>query len=214
MVRRKVCVGSREDLHERSGVWLDDLHKHIVDDVTFACTECDGVMTRVPEVVDVWFESGSMPYGKMHYPFENEERFELTFPADFIAEGLDQTRGWFYTLVVLAAALFDDVPFKNCVVNGMILAGDGKKMSKSAKNYPDPDEVFNGPGADALRTYLINSPVLRAEPLRFSMDAVRDVVRTTLLPLWNAFSFFTTYAEADAITLAEIENAPAVADRP
>ena len=106
------CLGSRAELEERSGVWLDDLHKHVVDEVTFACAECSGTMRRVPEVLDVWFESGSMPYGKMHYPFENKERFENTFPADFIAEGLDQTRGWFYTLVVLAAALFDDIPFQ------------------------------------------------------------------------------------------------------
>ncbi len=207
------CIGSRKELEERSGVWLDDLHKHIVDEVTFECTACTGTMRRVPEVLDVWFESGSMPYGKMHYPFANEERFANTFPADFIAEGLDQTRGWFYTLVVLAAALFDDVPFKNCVVNGMILAGDGRKMSKSLKNYPDPDAIFDGPGADALRAYLINSPVLRAEPLRFSEDGVRDVVRTVLLPYWNAYSFFTTYAEADGITPQDLAAAPPVAER-
>ncbi|MCP3975347.1 MAG: isoleucine--tRNA ligase [bacterium] len=212
--KEAVCVGSRQDLKERSGVWLEDLHKHIVDEVTFSCSECPGTMRRVPEVLDVWFESGSMPYGKMHYPFENEERFRNTFPADFIAEGLDQTRGWFYTLVVLATALFDDVPFKNCVVNGMILAEDGRKMSKSLKNYPDPEEILDGPGADALRAYLINSPVLRAEPLRFSEEGVRDVVRTVLLPYWNAFSFFTTYAEADGITSADLDTAPPVADRP
>ncbi|NND02331.1 MAG: isoleucine--tRNA ligase, partial [Acidimicrobiia bacterium] len=209
----RVCIGSRAELQELSGIWLDDLHKHIVDEVTFECTECSGTMERVPEVLDVWFESGSMPYGKMHYPFANEERFTNTFPADFIAEGLDQTRGWFYTLVVLAAALFDDVPFKNCVVNGMILAEDGRKMSKSLKNYPDPDEIFDGPGADALRAYLINSPVLRAEPLRFSEEGVREVVRTVLLPFWNAFSFFTIYAEADGITRQDIENAPALEQR-
>jgi isoleucyl-tRNA synthetase len=210
----RVCIGSRQELADLSGVWLDDLHKHIVDEVTFPCAECSGTMSRVPEVLDVWFESGSMPYGKMHYPFENEERFGKTFPANFIAEGLDQTRGWFYTLVVLAAALFDDVPFENCVVNGMILAEDGRKMSKSQKNYPDPETIFDGSGADALRAYLINSPVLRAEPLRFSEQGVRDVVRTVLLPYWNAFSFFTTYAEADGITRADLESAPAIGDRP
>jgi len=210
----RVCIGSRSELQERSGVWLDDLHKHIVDDVTFACSVCEGTMRRVPEVLDVWFESGSMPYGKMHFPFENEERFHNTFPADFIAEGLDQTRGWFYTLVVLAAALFDDVPFKNCVVNGMILAEDGRKMSKSLKNYPDPEAILDGAGADALRAYLINSPVLRAEPLRFSEEGVRDVVRTVLLPYWNAFSFFTTYAEADGITSSDLAAAPPIEDRP
>ena len=210
----RVCIGSRQELADLSGVWLDDLHKHIVDEVTFPCADCSGTMQRVPEVLDVWFESGSMPYGKMHYPFENEERFHKTFPADFIAEGLDQTRGWFYTLVVLAAALFDDVPFKNCVVNGMILAEDGRKMAKSQKNYPDPETIFDGSGADALRAYLINSPVLRAEPLRFSEQGVRDVVRTVLLPYWNAFSFFTTYAEADGITRADLDAAPSVAERP
>jgi len=207
------CIGSRKELEDRSGVWLEDLHKHIVDEVTYPCAECSGTMRRVPEVLDVWFESGSMPYGKMHYPFENEQRFEHTFPADFIAEGLDQTRGWFYTLVVLATALFDDIPFKNCVVNGMILAEDGRKMSKSLKNYPDPDAIFDGPGADALRAYLINSPVLRSEPLRFSEDGVRDVVRTVLLPYWNAFSFFTTYAEADGITRVDLETAPPIEAR-
>jgi isoleucyl-tRNA synthetase len=210
----RVCIGSRRELADLSGVWLEDLHKHIVDEVTFPCAQCSGTMRRVPEVLDVWFESGSMPYGKMHYPFENEERFRKTFPADFIAEGLDQTRGWFYTLVVLAAALFDDVPFENCVVNGMILAEDGRKMAKSQKNYPDPETIFDGSGADALRAYLINSPVLRAEPLRFSEQGVRDVVRTVLLPYWNAFSFFTTYAEADGITRADLDAAPPVAERP
>jgi isoleucyl-tRNA synthetase len=210
----RLCIGSRQELADRSGVWLDDLHKHVVDEVTISCSECGGTMHRVPEVLDVWFESGSMPYGKMHYPFENEDRFDKTFPADFIAEGLDQTRGWFYTLVVLAAALFDDVPFKNCVVNGMILSEDGRKMSKSLKNYPDPEAIFDGSGADALRAYLINSPVLRAEPLRFSEQGVRDVVRTVLLPYWNAFSFFTTYAEADGITRQDLEAAPPVAERP
>jgi isoleucyl-tRNA synthetase len=145
-------------------------------------------MQRVPEVLDCWFESGSMPYGQVHYPFENQERFEATFPAQFIAEGLDQTRGWFYTLHVLATSLFDDPSFQNCVVNGMILAEDGRKMSKSLKNYPDPNEIFDDLGADALRAFLINSPVLRAEPLRFSEDGVREVVRTVLLPLWNTFS--------------------------
>ncbi|MFQ5555541.1 MAG: isoleucine--tRNA ligase [Acidimicrobiia bacterium] len=204
----RLCIGSRAELEELSGVWLDDLHKQFVDEVTFPCTECEGTMRRIPEVLDVWFESGSMPYAKLHYPFENEERFSRTFPADFIAEGLDQTRGWFYTLVVLATALFDDVPFDSCVVNGMILAEDGRKMSKSLKNYPDPSEILDTSGADALRTYLINSPVLRAEPLLFSIDGVRDVVRTTLLPLWNAFSFFTTYAAADGIRLQDLDGAP------
>jgi isoleucyl-tRNA synthetase len=208
------CMGSIEDLEQRSGVLLDDLHKHIVDPVTFPCRTCSGTMQRVPEVLDCWFESGSMPYGQVHYPFENRERFEATFPAQFIAEGLDQTRGWFYTLHVLATSLFDRPSFQNCVVNGMILAEDGRKMSKSLKNYPDPNEIFDDLGADALRAFLINSPVLRAEPLRFSKDGVREVVRTVLLPLWNTYSFFTTYAEADGITLADLADAPPVGERP
>ncbi len=210
----QVCVGSLDDLEARSGVRLDDLHKHVVDEVTFECASCGGTMQRVPEVLDVWFESGAMPYAQNHYPFENEETFKRKFPADYIAEGLDQTRGWFYTLVVHATAIFDTVPFRNCVVNGMILAEDGRKMSKSLKNYPDPFEVVESTGADALRAFLINSPVVRAEPLRFSEHGVREVVRTVMLPYWNAYSFFTTYAAADGLTAADLAAAPDPADRP
>jgi isoleucyl-tRNA synthetase len=209
----RVCVGSRQELFELSGVMLDDLHKHVVDEVTFPCTACGGTMRRIPEVLDCWFESGSMPYAQIHYPFENEERFAQRFPADFIAEGIDQTRGWFYTLVVLATALFDEVPFEHCVVTGHILAEDGRKMSKSLKNYPDPSNVLEQYGADALRAYLIDSPVVRGDNLRFSEDGVREVVRTVLLPFWNAYSFFTTYAEADGITRDDLASAPAPADR-
>lgn len=210
----QACISSRQELFDRSGVMVDDLHKHIVDKVTWACAACHGTMTRVPEVLDCWFESGSMPFAQIHYPFENKERFEERFPADFIAEGLDQTRGWFYTLLVLATAVRDQAPFQNCVVTGMILAEDGRKMSKSLKNYPDPSLVIDRFGADALRAYLINSPVVRGEPLRFSEDGVRDVVRTVLLPLWNAYSFFTTYAQADSITADDIAGAPPPQDRP
>ncbi len=209
-----VCVGSIDELAELSGVRLTDLHKHFVDPVTWPCRSCEGTMRRVPEVLDCWFESGSMPYAQQHYPFENREEFANRFPADYIAEGLDQTRGWFYTLVVLATALFDDVPYRNCVVNGIILAEDGRKMSKSLKNYEDPLEVIDGSGADALRAFLINSPVMRAETLRFSEAGVREVVRTVMLPLWNAFSFFTTYAEADGISPADLAAAPAPSERP
>jgi len=202
------CIGSIDDLEERSGVRPVDLHKHVVDEITWECPSCGGTMRRVPEVLDCWFESGSMPYAQVHYPFENRERFERSFPAQFIAEGLDQTRGWFYTLHVLSTALFSKPSFQNCVVNGMILAEDGRKMSKSLRNYPDPQAIFDEFGADALRAYLINSPVLRAEPLRFTADGVREVVRTVLLPLWNTYSFFTTYAEADGITLTDLRSAP------
>ncbi|MFQ5522500.1 MAG: isoleucine--tRNA ligase [Acidimicrobiia bacterium] len=210
----QVAVGALDELEALSGQRPDDLHKHIVDEVMWDCTSCGGTMVRVPEVLDCWFESGSMPYGKLHYPFENKERFEATFPAQFIAEGLDQTRGWFYTLIVLSTALFDKPAFENCVVNGLILAEDGRKMSKSLKNYPDPSVIFDEYGADALRAFLINSPVLRAEPLRFSKSGVAEVVRTVLLPLWNTYSFFTTYAEADGITLDDLDDAPPPQERP
>lgn len=209
-----VCIGSLDDLEARSGTRPGDIHKHVVDEITFPCDQCHGTMRRVPEVLDVWFESGAMPYGQSHYPFQNKERFERGFPAHYIAEGLDQTRGWFYTLLVHATALFDRAPFRNCVVNGLILAEDGRKMSKSLKNYPDPFHLIDATGADALRAYLINSPVVRAEPLRFSERGVREVVRTVMLPYWNAYSFFTTYAAAEGLTVEDLAAAPAPSDRP
>jgi isoleucyl-tRNA synthetase len=138
-----------------------------------------------------------MPYAQAHYPFENRQQFESHFPADFIAEGLDQTRGWFYTLTVLATALFDKPAFRNVIVNGLVLAEDGRKMSKRLKNYPDPSYIINTYGADALRLYLINSPVVRAEDLRFSETGVQDLMRNLLIPLWNAYGFFVTYANVD-----------------
>ncbi len=210
----QTAIASREELFEMSGHMLDDLHKHIVDPVTWPCSACDGTMTRVPEVLDCWFESGAMPFAQIHYPFENKERFEQRFPADFIAEGLDQTRGWFYTLLILSTAIRDEAPFQNCIVTGMVLAEDGRKMSKSLKNYPDPIHVLDEFGADALRAYLINSPIVKGEPLRFSEDGVREVVRTVLLPLWNSYSFFTTYAAADGITSSDLLSAPTLEARP
>ena len=138
-----------------------------------------------------------MPYAQEHYPFENKDLFESNFPADFICEGLDQTRGWFYTLAVLGSALFDTPAFKNCVVNGLILAEDGKKMSKRLKNYPDPKEMLDKYGADAIRLYMLNSPAVRGEDLRFSEKGLIETTRQQLLPLWNALSFFTTYAKID-----------------
>lgn len=146
-------------------------------------------LKRIPEVFDCWFESGSMPYAQLHYPFEHMKEFEEYFPADFIAEGIDQTRGWFYTLIVISTALFGKAPFKNLIANGLILASDGQKMSKSKRNYPDPLGVVNKYGADALRLYLINSPVVRAENLRFKEEGVRDVVKDVFLPWYNAFRF-------------------------
>ena len=189
--------GAIQDLEAKCGTPVEDLHKHFVDGHTWDCAACSGTMRRVPEVLDCWFESGSMPYAQNHYPFENKDLVEQNLPADFIAEGLDQTRGWFYTLLVLSTALFDRPAFKNVIVNGLILAEDGRKMSKSLKNYPDPNDVIREHGADALRAYLINSPVVRAEPMRFTEAGVRDVVRSVVLPLWNAYSFFATYAAVD-----------------
>jgi isoleucyl-tRNA synthetase len=214
--RHHVCVGSVEELKDLVGETADDLHPHKIDHHTASCPSCDGgTLKRISEVFDCWFESGAMPYAQVHYPFENKETFEGNFPAQFIAEGLDQTRGWFYTLLVLSTALFDKAPFANCVVNGMVLAEDGAKMSKSKKNYPDPQKVLDEHGADALRAYLINSPVVRAEPLRFSDKGVREVVRSVILPLKSAWSFFVQYANADGWEPKEgMARAPALADRP
>lgn len=196
---KTICVGSREELKQLSGIYPEDLHKHFVDKITIPC-DCGGIMKRIPEVLDCWFESGSMPYAQNHYPFENKEYFEKHFPADFISEGLDQTRGWFYTLTVLAAALFDKPAFKNCIVNGLVLASDGKKMSKSLRNFTDPNEVINKFGSDALRLFLIHSSVVRADDLKYSDEGVRDVLKGILIPLWNSYSFYVTYANIDGIS--------------
>lgn len=191
-----ICIGSVEELFELSGVRVTDLHKDVVDEITIPSKKNPGtVLRRVDEVFDCWFESGSMPYAQQHYPFENKEKFEGGFPADFIAEGLDQTRGWFYTLMVLSTALFDKPAFKNLIVNGLVLAGDGKKMSKRLKNYPDPMLVISKYGADALRMYLMNSPVVRAESLKFQESGVLGVVKEVFLPLYNAFRFFVQNLE-------------------
>jgi len=194
-----VCVGSREELEKLSGKKVTDLHKHFVDEITIKC-KCGKEMKRVPEVLDCWFESGAMPYAQNHYPFENKEYFESHFPAKFISEGLDQTRGWFYTLTVLAAALFDRPAFENCVVNGLVLASDGKKMSKSLRNYTDPVLVIQQFGADALRLFLMHSAAVKADDLKYSDDGVRDILKGILIPLWNSYSFFVTYANIDNIT--------------
>ena len=191
-----ICVESREQLEKLSGVKVDDLHKHIVDTIVFKVNGKE--YKRTPEVLDCWFESGSMPYAQNHYPFENREKFNGSFPADFIAEGLDQTRGWFYTLTVLSAALFQKPAMKNVIVNGIILAEYGQKMSKRLKNYPDPNELIDRVGADAVRLFMIDSAAVKGEELKFSEVGVKNIVRAVLLPLWNSLSLFTTYANADA----------------
>ncbi|HUX41890.1 MAG TPA: isoleucine--tRNA ligase [Rectinemataceae bacterium] len=193
---KTICVGSRDELEKLSGVRVADFHKHFVDDITIPCS-CGSTMRRIPEVLDCWFESGAMPYAQVHYPFENKKHFEEHFPADFICEGLDQTRGWFYSLTVLAAALFGDRAFKSCAVNGLVLASDGRKMSKSLRNYTDPTEVMNQFGADALRFFLMNSAVTRADDLRYTDDGVKEVLKGVLLPIRNAYGFFVTYANID-----------------
>jgi len=187
-----VCIGSVEELKKLSGYEGDitDLHRDKVDNITIPSKQGKGQLRRIEEVFDCWFESGSMPYAGSHYPFENQEQFKASFPGDFIAEGLDQTRGWFYTLTVLGTHLFGTLPFKNCIVNGIVLAEDGKKMSKRLKNYPDPSLVIDKYGADALRLYMINSPVVRAETLRFKESGVKEIVAKVLLPLWNSYKFF------------------------
>ncbi|KAF2114605.1 tRNA synthetases class I-domain-containing protein [Lophiotrema nucula] len=191
-LKEVVCVGSIEELKKLSGYdgEITDIHRDKIDDITIPSQQGKGVLRRTPEVFDCWFESGSMPYASAHYPFENVEKFENSFPGDFIAEGLDQTRGWFYTLTVLGTHLFGKLPFKNCVVNGIVLAEDGKKMSKRLKNYPDPLLIMDNYGSDALRLYLINSPVVRAETLRFKEAGVKEIVSKVLLPLWNSYQFF------------------------
>mgnify|MGYP002515592993 FL=1 len=191
-------IGSVAELEEKCGHKVEDLHKHFVDELTWPSPDGKGTMRRVPDILDCWFESGSMPYAQQHYPFENKEKFEKElFPADFINEGLDQTRGWFYSLTVLSAALFDKPAFEHCIVSGIVLAEDGRKMSKSLRNYTDPMLVVEKYGADALRFALLNSPLVKADDLKFSEDIVKDVIKELLLPLWNAYSFFITYANID-----------------
>lgn len=185
-------VSSREELEALTGAKIEDLHRHFIDDLTFV--KEGKTYKRIPEVFDCWFESGSMPYAQNHYPFENQKFFEENFPADFIAEGIDQTRAWFYTLMVLSTALFKKPAFKNVVVNGILLAADGHKMSKRLRNYPDPMEVVHRHGADAVRLYLLHSPAVRADDLCFNEGGVELVLRQVLIPLWNAYSFFVTYA--------------------
>jgi isoleucyl-tRNA synthetase len=194
---KKLCIGSLDELEAYTGQRLEDLHREYVDPLTFTVAGEEGTYRRIEEVLDCWFESGSMPYAQLHYPFENQSVFNAGFPAEFIAEGLDQTRGWFYTLTVLSAALFKKPAFRNVIVNGMVIAEDGRKMSKRLRNYTPPDELMEMYGADALRLYLINSGLVRGEEQRFADSGVKDMTRRTLLPWYNAFQFLMTYATID-----------------
>ncbi len=193
-------IGSVEELEKKCGKKVDNLHKQYVDDLTWPSPDGKGTMRRIPDVLDCWFESGSMPYAQNHFPFENKEVIDNHFPADFICEGLDQTRGWFYTLTIIAAALFDTPVSWNIVTSGLVLAEDGKKMSKSERNYSDPMEVINNFGADALRFFLMNSAVAKAEDLKFSEAGVKEILKNLIIPMWNAYSFFVTYANIDKYT--------------
>ena len=194
---KRICIGSIDELEKYSGTRVEDLHREYVDKLTFTLDGEEGVYRRVEEVLDCWFESGSMPYAQLHYPFENQTLFEAGFPAEYIAEGLDQTRGWFYTLLVLSTALFDKPSFKNVIVNGIVMAEDGKKMSKRLQNYTAPDILMEEYGADALRLYLINSGLVKGEEQRFTDSGVKDMVRRALLPWFNSFKFLQTYAGID-----------------
>ncbi|MBN1914656.1 MAG: isoleucine--tRNA ligase [Parachlamydiales bacterium] len=204
-----IVMSSVAELEKYTKKKIDNLHRHHIDDLSF---EYKGAQYyRIPEVFDCWFESGSMPYAQNHYPFEHKKITEEGFPADFIAEGLDQTRGWFYTLNVLSTALFDQPAFKNVIVNGIILAEDGNKMSKRLKNYPEPTDIVDKYGADAIRLYMLNSPAMRADDLRFSSQGVELVVRQCLIPLWNSFYFLATYAKIYNWVPSEVSIVP-VAD--
>ena len=191
--------GSIAELERDFGVRVADLHRPVVDDLVRPNPDDPtgrSMMRRVPEVLDCWFESGSMPFAQVHYPFENREWFESHYPGDFIVEYIGQTRGWFYTLHVLATALFDRPAFKSCVSHGIVLGDDGQKMSKSLRNYPDPMQVFDTYGADAMRWYLLSSSILRGADFSVTEAGIRDTVRQNILPLWNSWYFLSLYANA------------------
>ncbi len=202
---RKV-IGSVSELEELTGKKVDDIHKDKIDGLTFPCSDCGGKMERIPDVLDCWFESGAMPYAQMHYPFENKEKLENNFPADFIAEGVEQTRTWFYYLHVLAGGLMEKEAFKSVVANGIVLAEDGKKMSKKLKNYPDPLEVMDKYGADALRAYLLSSPVVMAENLSFSEKGVQEALRKNVMLILNVYKFYEMFAPESFDDLEKLEK--------
>ena len=190
----KDVLGSFAEVKEKSGVELKDPHKPFVDEIEYKC-ECGGTKKRVNDVIDVWYDSGSMPFARFHYPFENKEKFESKYPGEFIAEGVDQTRGWFYTLHVLGVALFGEKSFRNVVVNGMALAPDGTKMSKSKRNYTEVNTVLDQMGADSLRLYFLSSPIVHGEEVIFSEKFLKEITGTVLLPYWNSVKYFLNYKE-------------------
>jgi len=208
--------GSLDEIEADFGVRPDDLHRPFIDDLTRPNPDDPtgrSTMRRVPEVLDCWFESGSMPFAQFHYPFENQEWFEDHFPADFIVEYINQTRGWFYTMHVLATALFDRPAFTNVICHGILLAEDGSKLSKKLRNYTEPNEIFDHQGSDALRWYLMSSAIVRGGDLRISDTGIDDVVRQVLLPIWNAYSFFTLYANVDGHRAEQRTDSPHLLDR-
>jgi isoleucyl-tRNA synthetase len=194
----RLCAGSVGDLRERGGEVPDDLHRPYIDDVLLPCPACGGRMRRVESVIDAWYDSGAMPFAQFHYPFEGEELFEERFPADFICEAIDQTRGWFYTLLAESTLLFDTSSYRNCVCLGLILDPEGQKMSKSRGNVVEPDDVISAHGADALRWYYFTAQQPWAG-YRFSVDTVGESVRLFLLTLWNTYSFWVLYANAEGL---------------
>ena len=213
---RTDVYGSLDELERDFGVRPDDLHRPGIDNLTRPNPDDptgQSVMRRVPEVLDCWFESGSMPFAQVHYPFENAEWFDSHYPGDFIVEYIGQTRGWFYTLHVLATALFDRPSFRSCVSHGIVLGNDGRKMSKSLRNYPDVNEVFDTYGSDAMRWFLMASPILRGGNLVVTEQGIREGVRQALLPLWNSYYFFALYANAENYTARARTDSPHVLDR-
>ena len=194
---KRVVLGSIDEIHAASGVRLTDLHRQHMDQVTFPCACGDGEMKRIPEVLDCWFESGSVPFAQKHYPFENKDWFESHFPSDFIVEYTGQIRCWFYYLHVLAVALFDRPAFQHCIVHGTILAKDGKKLSKSSKNYTDPMTLMQKWGTDAFRLYLYQTNAMLIGDLLFDEDGIQDAYQQLLLPYWNACNFYLSYANID-----------------
>jgi len=213
---RTDVYGSLDELERDFGVRPDDLHRPGIDELVRPNPDDPtgkSMMRRVPEVLDCWFESGSMPFAQVHYPFENREWFDGHYPGDFIVEYTPQTRGWFYTLHVLATALFDRPAFRDCVCHGIVLGDDGQKMSKSRRNYPDVNEVFDTYGSDAMRWLLMASPVLRGGDIAVSEAGVRDAVRQAILPLWNSWYFFALYANAEAYQATRSVSSEHVLDR-